>query len=230
MPQELQPKPLQTLSPDSNSAPTPEVEVEEEELETTPVEEEGVVEGEEDVDIDSLLGDDPEEKKEPITADPESPQFKDLAKQFQEIMGVDLSTALEQYNQLAAQMSEMQSKVQEREAQDSLKNLQDAWDVTPTELDRRVAKVMQVVNKMTPAQKERYDSLDGIQKLWAKIETASAKSAPASGGEKKGKGSTKEPSYKTSELRKMMRENPGLYDKSQALIQAAFAAGRVTDD
>ena len=120
--------------------------------------------------------------------------------------------------------------LQESEAQTSLRTLQDAWDVTPTELDRRVAKVMGLVNKMTPAQRERYDSLDGIQQLWGKIEAAGAKSAPAAGGEKKSKGSTQAPSYKTSELRKMMRENPSLYDKSQALIKAAYAAGRVTDD
>lgn len=233
MSQELQSKPLLTLDPNATigAASEEETELEEgEELEVTSPETPEEGDEEEDLDLEAILGDDPEEKKEPIVADPSTPEFKELAKQFQDVMGVDITKALEQFNQMTEQMAAMQSRIQETESRDTLASLQDSWDITPTELDRRVDKVLKVFNKMNDAQKKRYDSLDGIKALWTKIESSSAKSAPASGGEKKSKGDTKQPSYKTSDLRKMMRENPSLYDSSQALIQAAYKAGRVTDD
>ena len=182
-----------------------------------------------DIDLDSLLAED-EAPSTPEPPKPDTPEFKALAKQFQEVMGIDLGEAFTQFSAVTAQMEAMQARIQESDSRDTLQALQDGWDVTPSELDRRVAQVLKVVGKMTPEQKARYDSLEGIQKLWGRIEGSKAKSAPASGGTKATQSTTDVPTFKTSDLRKMMLRDPELYNRQQGVIAAAYAAGRVTDD
>lgn len=142
-------------------------------------------------------------------------------------MGVELKDALETFNETKRQLDEMRQELQAQRSRDTLGSLQDAWDVTPKELDRRVDLVLKTFAKMTPKQVEKYDSLQGIQDMWAKIDSSKSKQAPSSGGQK---ATTPTKRYKQSEIRDMMMNNPKLYDQSSAMLSEAFRLGLVDSD
>lgn len=186
-----------------------------------------------DPELNALLADDNEEDeveakvKEP---DFETPEAKKLAEQFKEILGVDLKDALKQYTDTAAQLQQMQQQVQEQAAQVALSQLSTAWGVTGAELDKRVERVLKAAEKLSPEQRAKYDSPEGIQKLWARIESVKANQAPGSSGKSGTPSGVSKQTFKTSELRDMMIKNPVLYNSQQAAIERAFAEGRVVDD
>lgn len=188
-------------------------------------------EGEEEAefDFDSIAGelDSGEEPEAPAELDKESPAFVKLANDFKEAMGVELKDALETFNETKRQLDEMRQELQAQRSRDTLGSLQDAWDVTPKELDRRVDLVLKTFAKMTPKQVEKYDSLQGIQDMWAKIDGSKSKQAPSSGGQK---ATTPTKRYKQSEIRDMMMNNPKLYDQSSAMLSEAFRLGLVDSD
>jgi hypothetical protein len=185
--------------------------------------------GEEELDIDSLIDELDADTQEatPEKLDTESPEFVKLAQDFKTAIGIELKDAIESFQQSQKYLQELQAKVQEMESQRTLADLQDAWDVTPKELDRRVDAVLKVYNKMTPAQQSKYDSVQGVQDLWAKIEGKSSKTAPSAGGKKS---ATPVKRYKQSEIRKMMMETPELYDQNQQILAQAFRDGLVDLD
>ena len=203
--------------------------VEEEEL-SPPSESE---EGGEELDLDAIVSDlseGEEEGKEEggEVEDPTTkPEFVKLAEDFKAAMGVDLKEAMDAFNQTKAEMQAMQQRIQEMEAERTLSDLQNAWDVTPKELDRRVDAVLKVFNKMSDAQKEKYNSMEGVQQIWASIESKKSKAAPSSGGQKP---ATPIKRYKQSEIRDMMLNNPKLYDQNQAMLEEAFKQGLVDND
>jgi hypothetical protein len=169
------------------------------------------------------------EAKEPEAPDFEKPEFTKLANDFKEMMGVDLKQAYDAYVQSTQQLQAMQAKIQEMEAQRTLADLQEVWDVTPKELDRRVNAVLKVFDKMKPEQVEKYNSREGVQQIWASIEKSKAgvTAAPSSGGKKP---VTTGKRYKKSEIRDMMMNNPTLYDQNQQQISEAFRLGLVDPD
>lgn len=190
-------------------------------------------EGGEELDLDGIVSDlseGEEEVKEEggEVEDPTTkPEFAKLAEDFKAALGVDLKEAMDAFNATKAEMQAMQQRIQEMEAQRTLSDLQDAWDVTPKELDRRVDAVLKVFNKMTDAQKEKYNSMEGVQRIWASIEGKKSKAAPSSGGQKP---ATPVKRYKQSEIRDMMLNNPQLYDQNQAMLEEAFKQGLVDND
>lgn len=211
-----EPSPLEEQKPLSPSQPEEEGEKPEEE--------------EEELDLDAIVSDlsEAEEGEKPTEVDPTSkPEFVKLAADFKDAMGIDLKEAMDAFNATKAEMQSMQAKIQEMEAQRTLADLQDVWDVTPKELDRRVEAVLAVFNKMTEAQKEKYNTLEGVQQIWTSIEGKKAKVAPSSGGQKP---ATPVKRYKMSEIRDMMLSNPTLYDQNQAMLEEAFKQGLVDND
>lgn len=188
----------------------------------------------EDLDLEGILGsleeDNPDPKDPLVDVPPDfsTPEFAKLSEDFKKALGVDLKAAYEQYTQTAAQYAEMTARVQEMESRQTLSSLQDAWDVTPKELDRRVDAVLAVVGKMSDAQKAKYDSLDGIQEIWKKIEakkaTGKTTGTPSTGGQKPTSTAKR---WKASEIRTMMFENPDLYQQNQGAISEAFRLGLV---
>lgn len=140
---------------------------------------------------------------------------------------MELKDALETFNETKRQLDEMRQELQAQRSRETLSTLQDAWDVTPKELDRRVDLVLKTFAKMTPKQVEKYDSLQGIQDMWAKIDSSKSKQAPSSGGQK---ATTPTKRYKQSEIRDMMMNNPKLYDQNSAMLSEAFRLGLVDSD
>jgi hypothetical protein len=185
---------------------------------------------EEEFDFDSIvseLGDeDSKEGGEVEAPDLESPEFSKLAEDFKKALGVDLKQAYESFTQVSKQLEVAQQQLQEQQSRQTLADLQDAWDVTPKELDRRVDLVLKAFNKMSPAQKEKYDSLEGTQEIWKRIESSKAKAAPSTGGLKSRSG---EKRYTNSEII-ALRSNPAEYNKQIADIEKAFKEGRVDLD
>ena len=142
-------------------------------------------------------------------------------------MGLDLGDAMATFTETKRQLDDMRQELDNYRSQQTLNSLQDAWDVTPTEMDRRVDLVLKTFKKMTPKQVAKYDSLEGIQKMWTEIDSAKSKSAPSSGGQKT---ATPTKRYKQSEIRKMMMENPSLYDQQADALNEAFRNGMVDSD
>jgi hypothetical protein len=196
---------------------------------------EAPAEGEEELDIDDIVGSldsgEEEGEKPPVDTKPdfEKPEFAELSNQFEELMGVDLKTAYEHFTKSAEHIQTLTAKLQEMESQRTLQELQDTWDVTPKELDRRVNAVLKVFDKMKPAQVEKYNNLEGVQKIWESIESkkGGTQVAPSSGGQKP---VTPVKRYKQSEIRDMMLNNPTLYDQNQAALSEAFRLGLVDSD
>lgn len=188
----------------------------------------------EDLDLEGILGsleeDNPDPKDPAVDGPPDfsTPEFAKLSEDFKKALGIDLKDAYEQFTQTATQYAEITAKMQEMESRQTLSSLQDAWDVTPKELDRRVDAVLAVVGKMSAAQKAKYDSLEGIQDIWAKIEAkkATGKTAgtPSTGGQKPTSTAKR---WKASEIREMMFSNPDLYQQNQGAIAEAFRQGLV---
>lgn len=194
----------------------------------------GETEEGEDLDLEGILGsleeDNPDPKGEEKDGPPDfsTPEFAKLSEDFKKALGVDLKDAYEQFTQTATQYTEMTAKMQEMESRQTLSSLQDAWDVTPKELDRRVDAVLTVVGKMSDAQKAKYDSLDGIQEIWKKIEAKKSSgmtaSTPSTGGQKPTSTAKR---WKATEIREMMFSNPDLYQQNQGAIAEAFRQGLV---
>jgi exonuclease VII large subunit len=179
-----------------------------------------------------LLADEPEETTTADTPpDFDSPEMSKLSQDFKKAMGVDLKEAYQQFTQAATQLAEMQSALQEQAAQTALSTLSTNWGVTGEELDKRVKRVLAITEKMSEKDRAKYDSVEGIQKLWDKIASKRAGQTPGNSGQN---GSTSanagKRTYKTSELRDLMTRNPTLYNSQQAQIEAAFREGRVIDD
>lgn len=223
----MNPLPSQSFSPQAESplAETPEVE------EVLAETEASVESSTEDLDIDSIVASLATPEEEPAQAldgppDFTKPEFAKLSTDFKEALGVDLKDAYENFTKIAEQNQQLVARIQEIEAQRTLSDLQTVWDVTPKELDRRVAKVLDVMNKMSPAQLEKYNSLEGVQQVWTSIESKLpvSKVAPSSGGQKP---TTPVKRYKMSEIREMMMNNPTLYSQQQSALEAAFRDGLV---
>ena len=194
---------------------------------STPEAEAPVVEEDAEFDFDAIAGELDKGEEPPAEFDKESPAFAKLAEDFKAAMGVDLKDAMETFTETKRQLDEMRQELNAQRSRDTLNSLQDAWDVTPKEMDRRVDLVLKTFKKMTPKQVERYDSLQGIQDMWAKIDGSKSKSAPSSGGQKT---ATPTKRYKQSEIRDMMMNNPKLYDQSAAALSEAFRLGLVDSD
>lgn len=191
----------------------------------------------EDLDLEGILGSleednpDPKDPEKDGPPDFSTPEFAKLSEDFKKALGVDLKDAYEQFTQTSAQYAEMTARVQEMESRQTLSSLQDAWDVTPKELDRRVDAVLAVVGKMSDAQKAKYDSLEGIQGIWDKIEakkaTGKTTGTPSTGGQKPTSTAKR---WKGSEIREMMFGNPDLYQQNQGAISEAFRLGLVDNN
>lgn len=149
--------------------------------------------------------------------------FEAFAQQFKEYVGVDLKEAVANYERMVQAQEEQQHQV-------LLSNISSQWGVQGEELDRRIEKVLQVVDKLKPEERAKYDSIEGIMTLWDRINKGSAK-APASRGENsastsKAGGKT----FKASEVEQMMFNDPKAYNAIQGELAQALAEGRYIDD
>jgi hypothetical protein len=188
------------------------------------------------VDLDSIINSLASEGEEASPATPETidfsnPKFAELDKGFKEALGIDLKSAFEQFTQAQAIIEQQRVAIEQQAGQQLLSQLSKDWGVTDAELDKRVGTLLEIAQKLPEAERAKYDSIDGLKKLWARVEKAKGGGT----GGKKGNGVTgtagsPKASYKASEIRDMMLKDPALYNRSQALIQAALAEGRVIQD
>lgn len=178
-----------------------------------------------DVDVDSLL--EPETPKDPLKLDWENPDeaLTALSTAFKEKLGVDLKEAIESYQLLVTEAQSLQQMREEMEAERNMQSLRTAWGVNDQELTRRVA-VLNKFAEQKPDVYAKYDSLEGIQTLWDKLQKQKAK---ATGGSARtsNKAVTGSKRYKQSELDKLMFSDPAKYSELQADLMLAYDEGRV---
>jgi hypothetical protein len=189
------------------------------------------------VDLDSIINSLSTEGEDatpvtPETIDFSNPKFAELDKGFKEALGIDLKSAFEQFTQAQAIIEQQRVAIEQQAGQQLLSQLSKDWGVTDAELDKRVGTLLEIAQKLPEAERAKYDSIDGLKKLWARVEKAKG---GGTGTGKKSNGVTgtagsPKASYKASEIRDMMLKDPALYNRSQALIQAALAEGRVIQD
>jgi hypothetical protein len=150
--------------------------------------------------------------------------FEAFAQQFKEYVGVDLKEAVSNYERMVQAQEAQQHQV-------LLSNISSQWGVQGEELDRRIEKVLQVVDKLKPEERAKYDSIEGIMTLWDRINRGSAK-APASRGENSASptSSTGGKTFKASEIEQMMFNDPAAYNAIQGDLAKALAEGRYIDD
>lgn len=177
------------------------------------------------MDVTSLL--EPETPKDPLQLDWEKPDeaLTALSTAFKEKLGVDLKEAIESYRLLLTEAQGLQQMREELEAERNVQSLRNAWGVNDQELTRRVA----ILNKFAEQKPEvyaKYDSLEGIQTLWDKLQKQKAK---ATGGSAKtaSKSAAGSKRYKQSELNALMFSDPVQYGKMQADLMLAYEEGRV---
>lgn len=158
----------------------------------------------------------------------DAPEMKAFADQFKQYTGIDLKKAFDTYNQMAQQLETIRQQQQEVEFQQAVTNLKSEWGVNDAEFNSRIQAVLEYSNKLPEDLRQQFDSPNGIKMLWKQISKGggvqpTTKTVPvqSGGGEK---------TYRKSELHQIMATNPGLYNKMQAEIQAAFESGRVIDD
>jgi hypothetical protein len=170
----------------------------------------------------------PASEKTPATVPNwDDPAKADFFKEFENVLGIPLREAYENYTQAVSSFQELQQRAQEQQMASDLRTLQDAWGVNQTELDTRVEAVLAEIEKMPPHLKAQVDSVEGIQLVWSRLDKGkSVASRQASYAAPK----QAEPKYRKSQLREMMQRDPGMYHSLQAEIQRAYAAGQVLDD
>lgn len=149
--------------------------------------------------------------------------FEAFAEQFKQYVGVDLKEAIANYERMVQIQESQQHQV-------LLSNISSQWGVQGEELDRRIEKVLQVVDKLKPEERAKYDSIEGIMTLWERINKGSAR-APASRGENSAStSSTGGRIFRASEIEQMMFNDPAAYNAIQGELAKALAEGRYIDD
>ena len=158
----------------------------------------------------------------------DAPEMAAFADQFKKLMGVDLKDAFEQFTTMSQTMAQQQTAIAEQTSQVAVKSLQDKWGVNDAEFNTRVQSVLDYTNKLTPELRAQFDSVDGIDAIWGRLQ----RNAPTASATKQGNAPTAAPgqTFRKSELQEMMIRNPKLYSKLQAAIGAAYESGNVIDD
>ncbi|UVD33196.1 hypothetical protein [Plectonema phage Pbo-yong3] len=172
-----------------------------------------------------------DETKEGVDFD--SPKAQALAKEFKDLMGIDLKEAIDNYTRMTEMVQQQTQRQQEQEYQQTVNTLKSEWGVNDAELNRRVEQVLDYAGKLPENLRAQFDSLKGIQLLWAQIERKAGSPPPAarSGGDaQRSTNPTGVTTYRKSELMKMMMEQPALYNSRQAEIARAYEMGAVIDD
>jgi hypothetical protein len=192
-------------------------------------------EAEPEVDLDSIINSLSTEGEDatpvtPETIDFSNPKFAELDKGFKEALGIDLKSAFEQFTQAQAIIEQQRVAIEQQAGQQLLSQLSKDWGVTDAELDKRVGTLLEIAQKLPEAERAKYDSIDGLKKLWARVEKAKGGSTGKKSNGVTGTAGSPKASYKASEIRDMMLKDPALYNRSQALIQAALTEGRVIQD
>lgn len=180
---------------------------------------------------DTADGETSDETKEGI--DFESPKVQALAKEFKEALGIDLKEAIDNYTQMTQMVQQQTQQRAEQEFQQAATTLKTEWGVNDAELNRRVSAVLDYANKLPEGLRQQFDSVKGVQLLWAQLERKSGGAPPqasSSGDAQRSTNPSGVQTFRKSELMKLMMEKPGTYTKMQAEIERAYAAGKVIDD
>ncbi|ABI33182.1 head scaffolding protein [Phormidium phage Pf-WMP4] len=163
----------------------------------------------------------------------DSPKVQALAKDFKEALGIDLKQAIDTYTQMTQMVQQQTQQQAEQEFKQAATTLKTEWGVNDAELNRRVSAVLDYANKLPENLRQQFDSVKGVQLLWAQIERKSGGAPPqasSSGDAQRSTNPTGVKTFRKSELMKLMMEKPSTYTKMQAEIARAYEAGTVIDD
>lgn len=188
---------------------------------------EEVDEGEEDGVVDDLpdLGDLPEDPEE--GEDEEfvegSPRFEQFKSDFQKALGLPLDEA----RNLVQSLKEDSIK---REVNEQKYELSASWDVPVTEVDRRLAIVAKMWNKLPADRKQAYDSTKGAQVLYTRYEQQQNKKGATKGTQSSVKGSGKQAANKSGysfTQQQIDNMDAQTYSQNANAIMVAYAQGKV---
>jgi hypothetical protein len=159
----------------------------------------------------------------------EGGDFEAFNEQFKKYMGIDLKDATAKFETLVAQYEAVVANQNAQSAQVALAHLTQTWGVSPEEVDRRVEQVLKVADKLSPAERAKYDSAEGVAQLWDRIEASRSRGkTPSSRG-----GDTTSASaevFKASEVYQLMRNDPKAYNAIVPQLEVAIREGRYIDD
>lgn len=187
---------------------------------------EEVDEGEEDG-LDELpeLGDLPEDPEE--GEDDEfvegSPRFEQFKSDFQKALGLPLDEA----RNLVQSLKEDSIK---RELNEQKYELSATWDVPVTEVDRRLAIVAKMWEKLPADKKQAYDSTKGAQVLYTRYEQQQNKKGVTKGAQSSVKGSGKQAANKSGysfTQQQIDNMDAPTYSQNADAIMVAYAQGKV---
>lgn len=169
---------------------------------------------------------------DPNAIDYESPKVKALAEQFQNELGIDLKSAIENYQRMTQIVEQQAQQQAQQEYRTAAQSLMEGWGVNDAEFNRRVSAVLDYANTLPPDLAKQFDSVQGIQLLWTQIEkrSANAPTARSSGDAQRSTNPTGAKTFRKSELMTMMATNPQAYNAMQAEIMRAYETGNVIDD
>jgi hypothetical protein len=154
--------------------------------------------------------------------DRSTPEFKAFADQFKQMVGVDLTEAMQRYEALTTLHEETVAMRSEVAAIEARRNLQTAWSVNDVEFERRVDTINKYAAKY-PDVVAKYDTINGLQVLWDKL--SSSKRNKAGTGASDVPASAKR--YSAADLRKLMTTDVAGYKAIEADVAKAYAEGRV---
>jgi hypothetical protein len=154
--------------------------------------------------------------------DRSTPEFKAFAEQFKQMVGIDLTEAMQRYEALTTLHEETVAMRSEVAAIEARRNLQAAWSVNDTEFERRVDTINKYAAKY-PDVVAKYDTLDGLQVLWDKLSSSKRNKASASASDVPASAKR----YSAAELRKLMTTDVAGYKAVEADVAKAYAEGRV---
>jgi hypothetical protein len=187
-------------------------------VESPPSDEPAVLDGS---DLPGLDNDDDDVLAVP-ELDRSTPEFKAFAEQFKQMVGVDLTEAMQRYEALTTLHEETVAMRSEVAAIEARRNLQTAWAVNDVEFERRVDTINKYAAKY-PDVVAKYDTLDGLQVLWDKLSSSKRNKA--------GTGASDVPAnakrYSAADLRKLMTTDVTAYKAIEADVAKAYAEGRV---
>lgn len=169
------------------------------------------------------------ETETPAPPDFNAPEMADLKAMFEEKMGISLEEAYKRYTE-TVQTAEQAA---EAAAQATVKRIQSEWGVNDAEFNRRAALVTEYAQKLSPELQAKFDSVEGVQEIWRRIE---GKSKPATTAKSRASGGVSprtteaKPTFKRSELQEMQIKQPKKYTQMQSTIAKAYQEGRVLDD
>lgn len=152
-----------------------------------------------------------------------SPRFEQFKSDFQKALGLPLDEARDLVQSL-------KQDAIKREINEQKYELSATWDVPVTEVDRRLAIVAKMWEKLPADKKQAYDSTKGAQVLYTRYEQQQNKKGTAKGTQSTVKGSGKQSANKSGysfTQQQIDAMDAATYSQNADAIMVAYAQGKV---